>query len=71
MGLDVIAFGDFDSDGDVDQQDFARFQRCLTDFGMSYASGCLAGDRATGPWTIKMSKLFHQLYEWRGKPPGC
>ena len=72
VGLDVIAFGDFDSDGDVDQQDFARFQACLTDIGFPYAPGCLAGD-SNGDGVVDYQDVpaFIHCMNGANKPPGC
>jgi hypothetical protein len=36
--------GDLDSDGDVDQSDFGRFQACLSGMGIPAAAECLASD---------------------------
>ena len=36
--------GDFDHDGDVDQEDFGHFQACLSGSGKSYLPGCTDAD---------------------------
>lgn len=36
--------GDFDQDGDVDQEDFGWFQRCYSGAGVSHAAGCGIAD---------------------------
>jgi hypothetical protein len=38
-------FGDSDADGDLDQADFAAFQRCITAGGQSILPGCGCFDR--------------------------
>jgi hypothetical protein len=38
------AFADFDKDGDVDQEDFAHFQRCVSGTGNPPTSACLNAD---------------------------
>ena len=38
-----VSLGDFDGDGDVDQDDFARFQVCLDAAGKVAPASCLAG----------------------------
>ncbi len=36
--------GDLDDDGDVDQEDFGRFQRCYSGIGEPYTTACGPGD---------------------------
>jgi hypothetical protein len=36
--------GDFDGDGDVDQEDFGFFQHCLSGYAIPFAAGCDAAD---------------------------
>ena len=36
--------GDFDHDGDVDQEDFGDFQACLSGPGVPYSPGCADAD---------------------------
>ena len=70
--LDVIAFGDFDSDGDVDQADFGRFQACLAGLDVPYATGCLAGDsNADGVVSSEDLSAFVNCMNGPDKPPGC
>ena len=72
VNLDVIAFADFDSDGDVDQEDFGRFQKCLTDFGIPYAPGCLAGDsNGDGAVDFQDAPAFINCMNGPNRPPGC
>jgi hypothetical protein len=35
---------DFDEDNDVDQEDFGRFQKCLSGDGVNYEQGCAPAD---------------------------
>ncbi len=72
VDLDVIAFADFDSDDDADQQDFGRFQTCLTDFGIPYAPGCLAGDsNGDGAVDYQDAPAFINCMNGADRPPGC
>jgi len=72
VNLDVIAFADFDSDGDADQDDFGRFQVCLTDFGFPYAPGCLAGDsNGDGAVDYQDVPAFINCINGPNMPPGC
>jgi len=40
----VAGPGDFDLDNDVDQEDFGRFQECISGSGTLYEPGCLRAD---------------------------
>jgi len=44
VNLEVGPAGDFNNDNDVDQEDFGRFQMCLSGSGLPYASGCGEAD---------------------------
>jgi len=68
----VIAFADFDSDNDVDMEDFGKFQACLDGFGIPYAPGCLAGD-SNGDGTVDSQDItpFLNCMNGPNHPPGC
>ncbi len=72
VDLEAIAFGDFDSDGDVDQEDFGRFQVCLTGPGVHRDEGCLAAD-ANQDTAIDDQDIAAFLICLGGpdQPPGC
>lgn len=40
-----LPFADIDGDGDVDQEDFGRFQACLTNDPLDFAGDCFCFDR--------------------------
>jgi hypothetical protein len=72
VDVEVIAFGDFDSDGDVDQEDFGRFQACLNEPGIHYAEGCQAGDaNADGAVDVTDFTAFLNCMSGPDQPPGC
>jgi hypothetical protein len=72
VDLEVVAFADFDSDGDVDQEDFGRFQACLSGSGVSYAQGCLAGDSNQDSAVDEFdARSFLNCMNGPDQPPGC
>jgi hypothetical protein len=72
VDLNVLAFADFDSDGDVDQEDFGKFQACLSGSGVDSPQGCLAADSnqdgAVDDFDIS---AFLNCMNGPDQPPGC
>ena len=64
--------GDFDLDGDVDQQDFGHFQVCLSGFGTPYAAGCADAD-LEGDNDVDTNDLsvFLDCMAGANQPPRC
>jgi hypothetical protein len=66
--------GDMDGDGDVDQEDFGRFQTCLSGDGQGYPSGCASADlEGAGDNDVDPSdfEVFKACMGGPGAPPGC
>lgn len=63
--------GDFDADGDVDADDFARFDSCFTGPGGYRAPGCVPGD-FDGDNDVDCRDWYAFVGEWTppGDPPG-
>jgi len=64
--------GDFDEDGDVDQADFGRFQRCVSGTGQVAGPGCSMGD-FDGDSDIDQVDFtqFYGCLRGADQPPGC
>ena len=68
----VLAPGDMDRDGDVDQEDFGLFQACLSGTGAQYPLGCgdadlhTDGDVDEDDWAV-----FQSCMAGPNVPPGC
>ncbi len=67
-----VAPGDFDSDGDVDLDDFGYLQRCYSGSGVAPATGCeaanLDGDNDVDQTDFDMLKT---CFGGADRPPGC
>jgi len=64
--------GDFDLDGDVDQQDFGHFQACLSGPGTPYAAGCADADwDGDGNVDTDDLSVFLNCMGSANQPPGC
>ncbi len=67
-----IQCSDFDLDHDVDLDDFAFLQRCLSGNAVSYAPGCAPADLdADGDADPQDLRLFSPCLTGPGQPPGC
>ena len=67
-----IQCGDFDLDNDVDQDDFAFFQLCLSGSAAAYAPGCAPADfNSDGDVDQSDLALFKPCLAGPGQPPGC
>lgn len=72
LPFEVGTRGDFDRDLDVDLSDFGSFQRCLSGFGMPYASGCDESDlNRDGSVDTADLTLFLGCLAGPGRAPGC
>ncbi|MHC4443436.1 MAG: sulfatase family protein [Planctomycetota bacterium] len=64
--------GDFDGDDDIDQEDFGRFQACLSGAGLPYASECdeanLDGDNDVD---LNDFAIFQGCMGGANQPPDC
>jgi hypothetical protein len=68
----VTSNKDFDLDGDVDQEDFGFFQRCLSGDGVGLGQGCDAADLSLdGDVDPTDFSLFWPCLAGPGEPPGC
>lgn len=82
----VAPWPDYDWDGDIDQEDFAAFQRCASGPGLAYRPGCRCFDRddATGveggdgdvdaedfTWFRACASGPDVPFELGNPPPGC
>lgn len=65
-----VYLGDFDSDGDVDQQDFGHLQACITGFGVPASDEC-ADAKLDGDIDIDQDdvQLFEACMNGPGNPP--
>ncbi|GEM_PF-2186729 len=67
-----IQCSDFDVDSDVDLDDFAFLQRCLSGNAVSYALGCASADLdADGDADPQDLRLFYPCLTGPDQPPGC
>ncbi|UCD29515.1 MAG: hypothetical protein JSV03_03270, partial [Planctomycetota bacterium] len=67
-----LAPGDFDSDGDVDQEDFGIFQACYSGNNRPYPDGCEHADLHTdGDVDQDDFAEFHACMGGANQPPGC
>jgi hypothetical protein len=72
LTLHVLVTGDLDVDGDVDQEDFGRFQACLSGPGKLYAAGCEEADYdADLDVDSQDFALFSACMAGADQPPGC
>ncbi len=64
--------GDFDTDGDVDQDDFAHLQNCFSGSAVAYGSGCSDAD-LDGDGDVDTSdfNVFLPCLAGADQPPGC
>ena len=70
-GQGIIA-ADFDRDGDVDQGDFGRLQRCLSGDGVGFSGGCDPADLdSDGDVDEDDFRLLHACLAGADGPPGC
>ena len=68
----TAAPGDFDSDGDVDQGDFAYFQRCLSGNGQVVDQPCRNADlHVDGDVDLDDYQVFQSCMGGANQPPGC
>lgn len=67
-----VQCADFDLDNDVDQDDFAVFQRCLSGNAAAYPPGCAPADlSADGDVDQEDLRLFKPCLAGPDQPPGC
>jgi hypothetical protein len=63
---------DYDADGDVDQDDFGHFQRCLSGSGQAPPAGCADADLdVDGDVDGTDLTLFAACLSGAGRSPGC
>jgi len=69
---DVGFPGDFDLDGDVDQEDFGQFQACYTGDGVQYETGCQKAD-FDNDFDVDVSdfNIFLDCMGGANQSPGC
>ena len=64
--------GDFDCDGDVDQEDFGHFQACYTGSGVGYEPECeLANFDGDSDVDLIDFSVFQGCIGGANQPPGC
>jgi hypothetical protein len=64
--------GDHDGDGDVDQEDFGFFQKCLTGSGGMITPGCQGADfDSDGDVDPNDFGVFQPCMGGANRPPGC
>ena len=72
VSLHVYIQGDFDSDGDVDQEDFGLFQGCFSGSGIPYEAGCRDADLTRdGAVDQEDFGIFLDCMAGPNQPPGC
>jgi hypothetical protein len=72
VDLHVWQPADFDGDGDVDQEDFGAFQRCLSGSGVGVTADCAAADLDTSGAVDQADfSLFWACMAGAGQSPGC
>jgi len=68
----VSVAADFDGDGDVDQEDFGYFQRCMSGFGVALDPGCEDADlNGDGDVDFEDFAVFQTCMSGPGQTPGC
>ena len=68
----VKHLADFDSDGDVDQEDFSHLQKCFSGSGVGYDAGCQDADlMGDGDVDADDFEVFRSCMAGPNHPPGC
>jgi hypothetical protein len=68
----VLSSRDFDLDGDVDQEDFGFFQRCLSGDGIGLGQGCTPADLDSDSDVDETDfSMFWPCMAGSSQSPGC